>query len=77
MEVIDPGPPLLFVFLICNKREGLFTFTMLFTSANLAYIKANLDFTELYLKVIDCLIISSGEAMKSRDSNSMNLYSIF
>jgi len=47
------------------------------TSFSLASIRATLDFTELYLKVIDCLTVSSGLAMKSQDKSSINLYSMF
>ena len=65
------------VFCIYKRREGDFTLTILFTSLSLAVISANLDLTELYLKVIDCLMVSSADAMKSSDSNSMNLYSMF
>ena len=53
------------------------TLTRLLTSFRRASIRATFDFTELYLKVIDCLTVSSGLAMKSQESNSMNLYSIF
>ena len=53
------------------------TFTKLLTSFNLASIKATLDLTELYLKVIDYLTTSSELAIKSTESNSINLYSIF
>ena len=64
-------------FCICNNKEGLFTFTILFTSTNLACIRDNFDFTELYLKVICYLITSSDDAFISKDRSSMNLYSIF
>ena len=65
------------VFWICSKSEGFFTFTRLFTSFSLASIRATFDLTELYLKVMDCLTISSELAMKSAESSSMNLYSMF
>lgn len=60
-----------------NKREGFLTLTKLFTSFNLASIKATFDLTELYLNVIDYLTISSELAIKSADNNSINLYSMF
>lgn len=90
MNVPVPLPVLLFVhlnlldcegwgvvFWICSNSEGFFTFTRLFTSFKRASIRATFDFTELYRKVIDCLTISSDEAMKSAESSSMNLYSMF
>ena len=70
----DLLPP---VFCICNKRDGLFTLTMLFTSVSLACIRATFDLTALYLNVMDCLITSSEDATKSSESSSINLYSIF
>lgn len=69
--------PGLLLFCIYKSKEGLFTFTILFTSISLACIRASFDLTELYLKVIYYLMISSEEALNSRDSSSMNLYSIF
>lgn len=42
-----------------------------------ASIKATLLLTELYLNVMDWRTVSSGLAMKSHESSSMNLYSMF
>ena len=66
-----------FYFCSCKRRDGFFTFTRLFTSLSLASIRATLDFTELYLNVIDQRTVSSGLAIKSHERSSMNLYSIF
>ena len=66
-----------FCFYSCKRRAGFFTFTKLLTSYRRASIRATFDLTELYLKVICYLTVSSGLAMKSQDKSSMNLYSIF
>lgn len=66
-----------FCFCSWSRSEGFLTLTRLFTSLSLASIKATFDFTELYLKVMDYRTVSSGLAMKSQESSSMNLYSMF
>lgn len=66
-----------FCFCNCSKRDGFLTLTRLFTSLRRASIKATFDLTELYRNVIDCLTVSSGLAIKSHESSSMNLYSMF
>lgn len=60
-----------------RSKEGFLTLTRLLTSLSLASMRATFDLTELYLKVIDCLTTSSELAMKSAESSSMNLYSMF
>lgn len=66
-----------FYFYNYKSKDGFFTFTKLFTSFNLASINATFDLTLLYLNVMLYLTVSSGEAIKSQESNSINLYSIF
>ena len=66
-----------FPFCSCISSDGFFSFTRLLMSCNLPCIMPRRCFMALYLYVMWCCTICSGDASQSQLISSTNLYSMF